>query len=168
MVFVRNIRANAFDVVDLKYVSAAKANTLRSHRVKQGDLLVTKMGDPPGDATIYPLPDGVITADCIKLTPHPSVDVRYLMHAVNSPDVKRQILHITQGVAQSKMSLGRFRNNVEIPLAPLAEQRQIVAAIEEQFSRLDAGMALLERVRYNLSRMRSAILDGLLSGPDGR
>ena len=47
---------------------------------------------------------------------------------------------------------------VEFPVPPLAEQERIVAAIEEQFSRLDAGVAALERARQNLKRMRAAVL----------
>lgn len=42
-----------------------------------------------------------------------------------------------------------------IPVAPSAEQERIVATIEEQFSRLDAGVAALGRVRQNLQRMRA-------------
>ena len=49
------------------------------------------------------------------------------------------------------------------PLPPLAEQERIVAAIEEQFSRLDAGVAALERVRQNLKRMRAAVLQAAVS-----
>ena len=36
---------------------------------------------------------------------------------------------------------------------PHARQGRIVAAIEEQFSRLDAGVAALERARRNLKHM---------------
>ncbi len=45
-----------------------------------------------------------------------------------------------------------------LPLPPRAQQDRIVAAIEEQFSRLDAGVAALERVRQNLKRMRASVL----------
>lgn len=156
LVFVRNIRARAFDTSDLKFVSRAKAESLRAHHVTEGDLLVTKMGDPPGDVAIYPLhEEGIITADCIKLTPHTSINTKYLMYALRTPAAKRQIIQITQGVAQPKMSLARFRHGVQIPLAPSAEQNRIVAAIEEQFSRIDAGVAALERARQNLKRMRA-------------
>ena len=55
---------------------------------------------------------------------------------------------------------------VSIPLPPLGEQRRIVAAIEEQFSRLDAGVAALERVQQNLKRMRSAAF-ALIPDPVG-
>lgn len=167
LVFVRNIRARAFAGTDLKFVSKDKAESLRSHRVREGDLLVTKMGDPPGDAAIYPLSEeGIITADCIKLTPHPSVDARYLMYALETPMAKRQIIQITQGVAQPKMSLARFRHGVQVPLAPSAEQKRIVAAIEEQFSRVDAGVAALQQVRKNLKKLRD-LLPLLLLGRDG-
>jgi len=49
----------------------------------------------------------------------------------------------------------------------MEEQRRIVGAIDEQFSRLDAGVAALERVRQNLKRMRAAALSSLLRAEDG-
>jgi type I restriction enzyme S subunit len=54
--------------------------------------------------------------------------------------------------------------DVDLKLAPLPEQRRIVAAVEEQFSRLDAGMAALERVRTNLKRYRTATLKAAVEG----
>jgi type I restriction enzyme, S subunit len=50
-----------------------------------------------------------------------------------------------------------------IPIAPPAEQVRIVAAIDEQFSRLDAGVAALERVRQNIKRMRAAIFEAAVT-----
>lgn len=47
--------------------------------------------------------------------------------------------------------------NFACGLPPLAEQERIVAAVEEQFSRLDAGVVALERVRHNLKRMRDVV-----------
>ena len=51
-----------------------------------------------------------------------------------------------------------------MPLAPLAEQRRIVAKIEELFSDLDAGVAALERVKANLKRYRAAVLKAAVEG----
>ena len=165
LVFVRNIRAKAFGSSDLKFVSGVKASTLLAHQVGQGDVLVTKMGDPPGDSAIYPLEQrGVITADCIKLTPHPSINGRYLMFALQTPAIKQQMLSITRGVAQPKVSLDRFRKGVRFPVAPTAEQDRIVAAIEEEFSRLDAGVTALQRIAQNLKRMRASVLQAAVSG----
>lgn len=53
---------------------------------------------------------------------------------------------------------------VDFLLPPLAEQRRIVAAIEEQFTRLDAGMAALERARKGLKRYRASVLKAAVEG----
>lgn len=57
--------------------------------------------------------------------------------------------------------------NLPVPIPPAGSQERIVAAIEEQLSRLNAGLAALERVRQNLKRMRAAALSGLLRADDG-
>src|SRR5207237_9678407 len=51
-----------------------------------------------------------------------------------------------------------------IPLAPRHEQRRIVAEIEKQFTRLDAGVAALERTRANLKRYRASVLKAACEG----
>ena len=50
------------------------------------------------------------------------------------------------------------------PLAPLPEQRRIVAEIEKQLTRLDASVAALERVRANLKRYRAGVLKTACEG----
>ena len=47
---------------------------------------------------------------------------------------------------------------IPFPLAPLPEQRRIVAEIEKQFSRLDASVEALKRAQANLKRYRSSVL----------
>src|SRR5215471_15442342 len=54
--------------------------------------------------------------------------------------------------------------NLPLNLPPRAEQDRIVAAIEEQFPRLDAGFVSLERARQNVERMRRSLLASACSG----
>lgn len=54
--------------------------------------------------------------------------------------------------------------NFPCALPPFAEQQRIVAIIEEQFSRLDGGVVVLERVRQNLRRMTASVLEAAVSG----
>ena len=49
-------------------------------------------------------------------------------------------------------------------LAPLAEQRRIVAEIETQFTRLDASVAALRRAQANLKRYRASVLKAACEG----
>ena len=49
-------------------------------------------------------------------------------------------------------------------LPSLPEQRKIVAEIEKQFTRLEAGVAALRRVQANLKRYRAAVLKAACEG----
>jgi type I restriction enzyme, S subunit len=98
--------------------------------------------------------------------PRPDVLLReylffYLMHA------RASLAAAGQGAAQQNISQTILKS-CPIPVAPLAEQKRIVAAIEEQFSRVDAGVAALERTRRNLRRMRGATINALLCDPAGQ
>src|SRR6266704_1057180 len=55
-------------------------------------------------------------------------------------------------------------NPVAIKLAPLPEQQRIVAAIEQQFSRLDVGVAALRQAKEKLKRYRAAVLKAAVEG----
>jgi type I restriction enzyme S subunit len=68
LVFVRNIRSKRFGGEGAKFVAPEKARELQSHEVIPGDVLITKMGDPPGDSAVYRGQSAaIITADCIRL-----------------------------------------------------------------------------------------------------
>jgi type I restriction enzyme S subunit len=52
----------------------------------------------------------------------------------------------------------------EIPLAPLREQRRIVARIDELFAEIDEGEAAQERARQGLDTWRRALLKAAVTG----
>ncbi|NEB66694.1 hypothetical protein G3I39_06425 [Streptomyces fulvissimus] len=131
LVFVKDIRAEDFSH-PRAYVSTAKAAELKAHQVLPGDILITKMGDPPGDVTIYDgdVP-GIITADCIRLRPTVGFDRKYLVHSLRTPNARRQIDAITTGAAQKKVSLDRFRTRLHIAAPSLANQKRIAAVLDQ-------------------------------------
>lgn len=59
---------------------------------------------------------------------------------------------------------GKFQQ-ARFPLVPMNEQREIVAEIEKQFSRLDEAVANLQRVKANLKRYKAAVLKAASSKP---
>lgn len=58
----------------------------------------------------------------------------------------------------------RFIENTIIPLPPLSEQHRIVAKIEELFTRLDAGVEALKKIKAQLKRYRQAVLKYAFKG----
>lgn len=93
------------------------------------------------------------------------VDPRYVEAYLLNDSSLLAIDGMKTGTSDSGLNLthGRFRK-LQLPLAPRAEQERIVAAIEEQFSRLDAAEASLRRAQRGLTRLRSA---SLVAGFDG-
>jgi len=89
------------------------------------------------------------------------VDSSYLYHYLKR--AKDLIVDLASGTTFLEIS-GTNATLVPLPLPPLAEQRRIVAAIEEQLTRLDAAVAGLERARANLKRYRAAVLAAACSG----
>ena len=59
---------------------------------------------------------------------------------------------------------GRAFGDLPIPLAPIAEQRRIVAKIEELFSELDKGIESLKAARAKLNVYRQAVLKYAFEG----
>jgi len=151
LVFVRNIRSGNYGAGHTKYVTPEKALELCAHSIEAGDVLVTKMGEPPGDADVYPSdqPPAVITADCIKIRCWPGLmEPQFIKAVINSQIGKRQIEPITQGVAQKKVSLGRFIR-LAVPVPPADEQAfivQTVAAADRE------ALELLATINYSLKQ----------------
>ena len=166
LVFVRDIIRQRFDDAGARFVSPDKAATLSPHTLSGGEVLITKMGNPPGDTALYPPGHGeaIITADCVKLKPHPNLaTAQYLVYAIRSGIVKSQIIEITAGVAHQKISLERFRT-IAIPIPPLEEQTEIVARLEAAFARADRLEAEAARARTLLDRLESALLTKAFRG----
>ena len=165
LIFVRHITSENFDL-DLKFTSERKYKELIAHVAKPLDVLVAKMGDPPGDATIYPedrLP-GVMTADCIKLrvwAPH--ISREYVMHCIRSYVVKQQLGLITIGVAQKKISTGRFKTLL-FPMPPTREQFVIAEMIAERLDRCKTTEDLVDAQLQQAVRLRQAVLKRAFEG----
>lgn len=156
LVFVREIRSKSFGDERTKFVTPAKSEELAAHSVSGGDILITKMGDPPGDVAIYPMTrdDAVITADCIKLRVNSATaNNSYIAFALESPAFRGVLATAVAGVAQQKVSLGRFRV-LPIPLPKLAEQDEIVRRVETLFAfadRLGARLQATQAASWRLS-----------------
>ena len=165
LVFVRNIRAESFSLEDATFVTPEKAAELSAHTARPGDIMITKMGDPPGDSAIYPqgLPEAVITADVIKMHVAPTLSTRYILYALRSPLLRRQILFQTKGVAQKKVSLERFEK-IAIPLPPFAEQERIAEEVDRRFSVLDQVDTTVNASLRRCGQLRQAVLKRAFGG----
>lgn len=162
IVFVRDVKESGFEWNSEIYVSPRKAQQLAAHRVTSGEVLASKMGLPPCVSCLYPnwMPDGVITADMIRLSPdRKTVNGHWLTTAINHDAVKRQIAAITAGVTRPKVTLADFRN-IRIARPTRDEQDRISARLKAPQELIDA-----ESVRVvKLQKQKLGLMQDLLTG----
>lgn len=133
-------------------------------RVQPNDILISITADV-GMVGIVPegFEEAYINQHIALARPTDAVYGPYLAWCLTSPMAQRQFKILQRGATKVGLGLDDIRA-VDVPLRSLPEQRRIVAEIEKQFTRLDAGVAALRRVQANLKRYRAAILKAACEG----
>lgn len=78
-------------------------------------------------------------------------------------NIERKIIKVSSGTTVLGINLNNLRE-IKISLAPLPEQRAIVAKIEQLFSELDNGVANLKAAKDKLEIYREAVLQKAFEG----
>ena len=147
------------------HISDEHFQSLRKHDARPGDIVVAMLGEVLPRACLVPasLGPAVVKADCVRLRLNDIALPGFVVAALNSPQVRKDVTDLVHGVGRPRLGLTLFRT-VEIPLAPKAEQGRLVEALDSYLSRLDGAVANLERVRRNLGRYRSSVLQTAVEG----
>lgn len=116
------------------------------------------------DAFLWLRGDAILNQHIFKVVPQADVVDRFFLYYLlrHTIGLMKQSAHL-HGSTMKHINRGPFLS-FPIPLPPLCEQQRIVAAIEEQFTRLDAAVAGLKRTQANLKRYRAAVLAAACSG----
>jgi type I restriction enzyme, S subunit len=156
---LQNIADGRFDDADKAYISPAHAKTLNRHEAQPGDVLIAALGDILPRVCLVPphIDRAIVKADCFRLRPHTGISANYLAYILSAPQMRKRASIEIAGIGRPRLNLRKV-SALAIPVPPRTEQDRIVAAIEEQFSQLDVGVAALDRVQSNLKRMRAAVL----------
>jgi type I restriction enzyme S subunit len=128
-------------------------------RVDDGDLLFAWSGTPGTSfgAHIWRGGKAWLNQHIFKvLFDESEFDKRFLQLAINQ-NLEEYIRAAHGAAGLAHITKGRFEES-DLPKPDIDEQREIVAEIEKQFTRLEAGVAGLRRVQANLKRYRAAVL----------
>lgn len=164
VVRLQNIGDGRF--VDAKaHISEEHFESLRTHEVRAGDLLVASLGEVLPRACLAPstLGPAIVKADCIRVRLRADVEPRWVLYAMQRPEVRRWADKHRHGVGRPRLGLKVIRQ-IPVPLPPLGEQQRIVDLLEDHLSRLDAGDAYLDESRRRLNAMERAALANCRDG----
>lgn len=128
-----NIGEDGWRDLNTKYTSFEHLKNISRSEAFPGDIIVAKMM-PAGRAIICPDMDKkyVLSSDAVRFDFSNLLYKKYLYWAINSTVVKDQVYSEVQGITRVRTSLSKLRTYL-IPIPPLAEQKRIVAKLEQLF-----------------------------------
>jgi len=134
---------------------------VEKYLLHDGDIVISRAGSVGYSHRVRNPGRAVFASYLIRFKP--MINGQYVAYFLQSPSYWDSVYEERLGIAVPNINATKLKR-IALPLAPLPEQRRIVAAIETQFTRLDAGVAALERARANLRRYRAAVLKAACEG----
>lgn len=160
-----NVHFDGFRRDGLAFLDEEQARALKNVEVRAGDVLLNITGASIGRVTVAPTAmDGArVNQHVCIIRPDQHLDSSFLRWYLAAPSQQRLINGIESGATRQALTKEKILG-FEVPLFPLSRQREIVAEIEKQLSRLDDAVANLKRVKANLKRQRTSVLQAVTSG----
>ena len=156
-------RNGRLDLSVVKYVANSDGPRLHG-----GDVLFNNTNSPEliGKTTsIDSDADLAFSNHMTRLRPPNGVYGRFVAHQLHFVWMSGYFKHrCVKHVNQASIASGTLAKSIPLILPPIDEQNRIVAEIEKQFTRLEAGVAGLRRVQANLKRYRAAVLKAACEG----
>jgi len=160
---IQNIKQNEIVLKKMDYVSEEKYNQLSRHAYAEGDIIMTKLGDPLGiSAIVSRIPSGLIVADLVRLRPA-MVNSKFLCWQLNSPTTQHLLNSQQKGTTRPRVNLSMVRE-LRMLVPPLVAQELIVSILEEQFSKLDKALEVANQLEARIASERRSLLHSAFTG----
>lgn len=147
----------------MKLLGTVSAGSMKSSAVhfQPGDVLYGRLR-PYLNKVYHPDFEGLCSAEFIVFPKIDHLDGRYLQYFLNSSAFVKFASQLNTG-DRPRVDFSQLAS-YPLPLAPVEQQKHIVAEIEKQFSRLDEAVANLKRVKANLKRYKASVLKAAIEG----
>lgn len=148
----------------MHYISRKKFDSLRSGKVRPGDLVYCLRGATLGKtAIITQFTEGAVASSLVIIRLSPAVDPAFAYRVLTSPLGREQIFRFDNGSAQPNLSANSVKK-YSIPLPPLDEQRRIVAKVGQLMKVCDELEAKLRRAEDRAAKLVEAAVQELVVG----
>ena len=162
----KNVRANHLDLSNVGYVDRVVHEAIYAHcDPRRGDLLLTKDGAKTGTVAIIDIDDffSLLSSVALIRTDPSILDVRFLQRYLQSTVGISMIYGEMTGTAIKRIVLEKLRGG-PVPIAPLSDQRRIVAKIEAVFAQADAIEQAVVVARRRAQQVNQAVLARAFQG----
>ena len=149
-----------------RFVNNEKFEALNCTELKEGDVLIARMPDPLGRACLMPqLQQRCLTVVDVAMfrTGETGVSNKWLMHLLNSPQIRAEIEISSSGTTRKRIARGKL-GDMALPIPPLAEQTRIAQKLDELLAQVDTLKSRLDAIPALLKRFRQSTLAAAVSG----
>ncbi len=160
VLYIRDIKSGRYQRKSTVCVSEGKANSLKACQTAYGDVIVSKVGDPPCEAAVYN--DeliGIVTQDVIRIKTTSFQNSTFLAYLINSDICKRQVKSIKISGTRERVSLTDFKK-LKLPFPSDPEQTKIAQIL----STWDKAIETVEKLIENSKQQKKALMQQLLTG----
>lgn len=159
-----NVHFFGFNRDGLVFLDENQAAQLKEATVAPDDVLLNITGASIGRVCQVPvaLAGARVNQHVCIIRPR-QINPAYIAMYLSSPDVQRMIWSEEYGVTRQGLTKGQILK-FAIPIPPPAEQKRIVAKIEQVLARVNAARERLAKVPTLLKRFRQSVLAAACSG----
>ncbi|MBI5021734.1 MAG: restriction endonuclease subunit S [Ignavibacteriales bacterium] len=162
----KNIKDEGIDLTDVTYIDTKiHADIFKRCNPENGDVLLIKDGAITGRATINNLDEefSLLSSVALLKTNHQILTPKYLRNYLVSPLGFKIITGQVTGSAITRIVLHKIKSS-PISIPPLAEQKRIVAKVEELFTLADTIEASVKKAQANAERIKQSLLTKAFRG----
>lgn len=144
----------------MNYIPESRFNLLKSGKVRNGDILFCLRGSLGKSAIVSNISKGAIASSLVIVRLIAEMDDHFVLNYLFSPLAMAMIKRFDNGTAQPNLSsadLGKFM----FPLPPLAEQRRIVAKVDQLMALCDELEAKLRQAQTASAKLMTATVQHL-------
>ena len=137
-VSVKNMSNGVLSLENTKFISKSEHEELwKRCNPQRGDLLLSKVGTTGVPAKVdTDIEFSLFVSVALLKFNNQFIDIEFLIYSILAPDFQKQCKEHTRGVGNKNWVIKDIANTL-MPLPPLAEQKRIVAKIEELLPYID-------------------------------
>ena len=161
----KDVREYGVSFTNPLYVSQTDAVKFRKRCDPElQDLLIVSRGATIGRSCIVQTEElFCLLGSVILIKPVGSIDSRFMLYAIRSPKIHKQLANLSGSTAQQAIYIRDIRNSL-IPIPPLSEQNRIVSETERRLSVIAANEKAIAADLARAERLRQSILQQAFSG----
>jgi len=163
-----NVRFRRIDLNGIRKVTEQLSSEYSRTILEGGEVLINVRGTLGGCAVVSPELKGYNIAREVAVIPvHTEIDPTFLLNVIASPYFQDRVDENLRGIAYEGLNLGLLRDFF-VPIPPLAEQRRIVAKVEQLMALVDALETQLAASRAIAANLLTALVAELTGTPESR